>query len=322
MLETKLGFGCAPILGRVGKKDSLYALKFAYEQGINYFDIARSYGWGEAESLLGKFLKQEKIPREKVEITTKFGLTPRNNQLIRIAKTLARNIVCQIPKTQTIVKSAASQVSPKVDFSVKNAINSLETSLKALRTDYIDNILFHGYDFQDESMDIFKVINFLETQKKSGKIKNYGFSTYESLNLLENFFCAKNIKPDLLQIPCRGISQQNQSILQKFATNNVKIVMHSPFKLQPSISSIFENLSAQDLLPKVESILGKKITKIEDIYEIILSYFQAVYSPYAIVTSMFDLQHIHKNQQIIKEKEITKNQLDSFERLLSLNNII
>ncbi|NEN94747.1 MAG: hypothetical protein F6K50_04165 [Moorea sp. SIO3I7] len=53
MKTTKLGFGCAPILGRVDKRKSIQALKIAYEEGINYFDIARSYGWGEAESILG-----------------------------------------------------------------------------------------------------------------------------------------------------------------------------------------------------------------------------------------------------------------------------
>ncbi|MFX6040902.1 aldo/keto reductase, partial [Acinetobacter baumannii] len=55
-LSGRLGFGCAPMLGRVGRKDSLRALAIAYDNGIRHFDVARSYGFGEAEALLGEFL--------------------------------------------------------------------------------------------------------------------------------------------------------------------------------------------------------------------------------------------------------------------------
>ncbi|MEA5516920.1 aldo/keto reductase [Nodularia sp. UHCC 0506] len=322
MLETQLGFGCASILGKVGKQDSLYALKVAYEAGISYFDIARSYGWGEAEALLGKFLIQEKISRETVEITTKFGQTPRNNKFIRIAKTLARSFVSRVPQTQTIVKSAASQVAPKIDFTVQNAISSLDTSLKALRTDYIDNILFHGYNFENESNEILEVIEFLEAQKKSGKIRNYGFATYASLELLDNFFVSKNIKPDLLQIACGSIGQHNQIHLKTLADKNIKIVMHSPFRISPTIPFMFEQIMAKNLCPEVESIFGRKINCHEDMYEILLSYFQTVYSPYAIVISMFNADHIQKNQQANQERKITKEQFKFFEKLLVFNKII
>lgn len=316
MITTKLGFGCASILGKVDKKDSLYALKVAQEAGVNYFDIARSYGWGEAELLLGNFLKQEKISRENVEITTKFGMTPRNNKFIRIAKTLARKIVSNIPQTQTIVKSAASQVAPKIDFTVQNASSSLDTSLKSLRTDYIDNILFHDYRFENDANDILEVIEFLEEQKKIGKIRNYGFTTYQSLEILDSFFVSNNIQPDLIQVACGSMQQHNPITLQNLADKDIKVVMYSPFRMQPNVLSIFEYLSANNLFSEVESILGRKIAKLEDLYEIILSYFQIIYSPYAIVISMFNPQHIQRNQKAIQETTITKEQFESLNKLL------
>jgi len=322
MLVTKLGFGCASILGKVDKKDSFSALKLAHEAGINYFDIARSYGWGEAESLLGNFLIQEKISREKIEITTKFGLSPRNNKFIRIAKTLARNIVNYIPQTQTIVKSAAGQVSPKIDFTVKNATSSLDTSLKSLRTDYIDNILFHGYDFENKSDDIFEVIGFLEEQKKCGKIRGYGFATYQSIELLDSFFKSKNIKPHILQVACGGIGKHDTMTLKNLADQDIKIVMYSPFRIQPNISLIFEQLKDKNLYPEVESIFERKFLLQEDIFQIILSYFQKIYSPYAIVISMFNPQHIKINQQAVQQEKISKEQFESFEKLLISNKII
>ena len=51
-----LGFGCAALMGRVGRRDSLAALAAAQDAGINFFDTARSYGYGESEALLGQFL--------------------------------------------------------------------------------------------------------------------------------------------------------------------------------------------------------------------------------------------------------------------------
>jgi aryl-alcohol dehydrogenase-like predicted oxidoreductase len=43
-----LGFGCAPLMGRVGHRDSLRAPAAAMHAGITFFDTARSYGYGES----------------------------------------------------------------------------------------------------------------------------------------------------------------------------------------------------------------------------------------------------------------------------------
>ena len=58
-------------MGRVGRKKSLYAMEQAYESGVTYYDTARSYGYGEAEKILGYFSKDK---RDKIIITTKFGI--------------------------------------------------------------------------------------------------------------------------------------------------------------------------------------------------------------------------------------------------------
>src|ERR1700722_2718455 len=68
-----LGFGCAPLMGRVGRRDSLKALAAAENGGINFFYTARWYGYGEIEGLLGAFLKGR---RQSAVICTKFGILP------------------------------------------------------------------------------------------------------------------------------------------------------------------------------------------------------------------------------------------------------
>src|SRR5688572_21775459 len=47
--------------------------QYAYDQGITFFDNGDAYGNGRAETVFAKFLKEERIPRDKVEIGSKFG---------------------------------------------------------------------------------------------------------------------------------------------------------------------------------------------------------------------------------------------------------
>ena len=63
-----LGFGCGSVMGRVGREESLRAMNVAWDAGITLFDTARSYGFGEAEAVLGEFLSGK---REQAVIATK-----------------------------------------------------------------------------------------------------------------------------------------------------------------------------------------------------------------------------------------------------------
>lgn len=70
---TALGFGCSAMGGRVSTRQSLVALGAAYDAGITLYDTARSYGYGQAETILGNFLRGR---RDTVVISTKFGILP------------------------------------------------------------------------------------------------------------------------------------------------------------------------------------------------------------------------------------------------------
>ena len=69
---SALGFGCGAVMGRVGKPASLLAMEEAFSQGINLFDTARSYGMGQAEAVLGEFLRGK---RSQAIVSTKFGIS-------------------------------------------------------------------------------------------------------------------------------------------------------------------------------------------------------------------------------------------------------
>lgn len=54
---TNLGFGCASLmrLPTAGSRDRL--LRTVIDEGITHFDVARMYGSGEAEGIVGSSLK-------------------------------------------------------------------------------------------------------------------------------------------------------------------------------------------------------------------------------------------------------------------------
>ena len=74
---SRLGMGCGTSSGRVqqklGQEGFNRLVRYAYDQGITYFDIARSY---QTHTMLGEAIKG--LPREKLFIQTKMGGSPDN----------------------------------------------------------------------------------------------------------------------------------------------------------------------------------------------------------------------------------------------------
>jgi predicted aldo/keto reductase-like oxidoreductase len=74
---SRLGIGCGTTSGRVqeglGQEGFTRLVRYAYDQGITYIDIARSY---RTHGMLGAAIKG--LPREKLFIQTKMGGTPDN----------------------------------------------------------------------------------------------------------------------------------------------------------------------------------------------------------------------------------------------------
>ena len=68
-----LGFGCGDLSYRIDRRGSLHLLETAIDHGISYFDTARMYGFGRAESILGKLTSRN---RRRMIIATKAGILP------------------------------------------------------------------------------------------------------------------------------------------------------------------------------------------------------------------------------------------------------
>src|SRR5580704_12564500 len=128
-----LGFGCAALLGRASRKESLTALAAAFDSGITFYDTARSYGYGASEGLLGEFFAGR---RDKVVLCTKFGILPAPLGWTQRIKPVARAALKLFPGLRKTVRKQAGDLSTANNFSAEVLRSSLETSLRELRTDY------------------------------------------------------------------------------------------------------------------------------------------------------------------------------------------
>lgn len=171
--SSRLGFGCGSIMGRVGRSESLRAIAAALDAGIAHFDVARLYGYGEAEALLGEALRGR---RDRVVIASKFGLAPpRAATALRRLKPLAQAMVANIPGLRPLLRSAIGTSTRAAGrFSVDAARASLDRSLAALGTDHLDILFLHDCAPDDVGDEL---IAFLDAQVAAGKIGAYGAAT-------------------------------------------------------------------------------------------------------------------------------------------------
>ena len=197
-----LGFGCAPILGAVGAKAAERALSCALDAGINHFDVARSYGYGEAEAFLGKFFKGR---RDEVVIASKFGIRATwKAGLLRPLKPAVRTLrtlrairsrgKCEEANPQAQRVEPAETASPRKDpfheriaITPEAMVESLDKSLRALRCDYLDVLMVHEPMGKIERMD--ELAAKAEQLKQQGKIKAWGLAfDWDTADVHESVF--------------------------------------------------------------------------------------------------------------------------------------
>jgi aryl-alcohol dehydrogenase-like predicted oxidoreductase len=179
-------------MGRVGKAQALRAMATALDAGVTHFDVARSYGFGRAESVLGEFVKGQ---RDKVTITSKFGVVaPVLDIRSRVMIPAARAMVAALPPLAGVLKARAGELLAHRNFDVAYARQCLEQSLRALGTDYIDIYLLHEPDSSLTSGGD-ALFAMLEQCVRAGKIRRWGLA-YRSP---EDFAWAAPLGGDVIQ---------------------------------------------------------------------------------------------------------------------------
>ncbi|MBN1298086.1 MAG: aldo/keto reductase [Actinobacteria bacterium] len=152
----------------------------------------------------------------------------------------------------------------------KEFLSDLNTSLKKLKTDYIDVYLFHSVSNADE---IEEVVNSglpdaLVNEKKKGKIRHIGFSCHSS-KIAHRFFEIPDFS--VLMIPLNFITTEyvEKKLYDRFIKNNIGLLAMKPFgggrlsdidlcfkflRLYPEVITVAGMQSVQELKQNIELV--------------------------------------------------------------------
>jgi aryl-alcohol dehydrogenase-like predicted oxidoreductase len=221
----QLGLGTASVLGGVGRRKSQHAILQAYKLGVRHFDTARSYGWGEAEGLLGRTLKP--FPRESYTLVSKCGLLPtKRSRALSLAKSVARLVARSSPLARRLVRSVASTQAfqPTATYDVRALEQSFETTLAELDTRYLDVLLLHNFETGKAGLP--EVVAFLRELQQRGRIRRFGFSVEGDLHAGLRFLADHAALADaVIQVP---FSSALLSLPDEW--RGVSYIAHSPLR--------------------------------------------------------------------------------------------
>lgn len=172
----------------LSKKEAVHLLLAALDNGINFFDTARMYG--ESEILMGEAFRGR---RQEVVLATK-----------------CRHF-----------RDCDGMLMP--DEKLPDFINaSLEESLNALQTDYVDLFMLHQADLGILSNPVIEAT--FQQLKETGKIRAAGASTY---TVAETGAAIVKGTWNVIQLPFNLMDQTHGACFEAAAENGVGIVVRS-----------------------------------------------------------------------------------------------
>ncbi len=199
---SALGLGCMrlPVIGGndsvIDETAAAEMVRYAMDNGINYYDTAWGYHNGESENVMGKIL--EKYPRDSFYLASKFPGYDLSN----------------MGRTEEI----------------------FEAQLKKCRVEYFDFYLFHNVcemniDYYLDPK--YGAYDYLIKQKKNGRIKHLGFSAHGSTEVIRRFLEAygKDMEFGQLQLNWFDADFQNTSEkVRLLAEYNIPVWVMEPLR--------------------------------------------------------------------------------------------
>ena len=147
---TIAGLGCNNFGMRIDQARAIEVVDAALDVGVTFVDTARSYGGGRSEEFLGVALKGR---RDQVVVATKFGSARLENRGSRA-----------------------------------ELIRSVESSLRALDTDWIDLLQLHA---PDPRTPIFETLDALDSLVRAGKVRYIGCSNFSGWMIADAAWTAR-----------------------------------------------------------------------------------------------------------------------------------
>ncbi|MFG6117696.1 aldo/keto reductase [Thalassobacillus sp. B23F22_16] len=232
----EISLGCMR-MSELSTKDAAHVIENAMEAGVDLFDHADIYGKGKSEEVFADAIGMNDDVRERMKIQTKCGI--RNGFF---------------------------------DFSKEHILESVEASLRRLKTDYVDSLLLHR---PDTLMEPEEVAEAFATLKESGKVRYFGVSNQNPMQMellrkyLNDDLIVNQMQLSLVHTPMIdsgfNVNMQNDpavvrdsSVLEYCRLNDITIQAWSPFQHGMIEGPFIGNDAFPEVNAKLQELAGKK----------------------------------------------------------------
>ncbi|WP_027084718.1 aldo/keto reductase [Cohnella panacarvi] len=191
---TKLGFGAMEIRGPrvwsgrpVTDEQSEAILNAVLDAGINFIDTA--YDYGRSEELIGRFISHR---RQEYILATKCGCT--------------------------LVDCGDHDETPHV-WTRDNLLHNIDTSLRRMKTDYVDLLQLHGPTVQQAEEG--QLVDVLKEIQATGKVRYIGISSY--LPHVPAYIRSGDF--DTFQIPYSALERDHEQLITEAGEGGAGIII-------------------------------------------------------------------------------------------------
>lgn len=194
--------------GGTERSKAVKAILSSYDLGVTSIDTAPVYGQGTSEEIVGEAIKD--LPRDKVQILTKYGLR------------------WDLQKGQYYFSSKDNQ-GKEIDLfkyaGKESVINECENSLRRLGTDYIDLYQIH---WPDPTTPIQETMEAVAKLIQEGKVRYAGVCNYDAAQLEK---ASKYVDIVSDQVPYSMLKRNiEKELVPHVITNTQAILAYSPLE--------------------------------------------------------------------------------------------
>ncbi|KEP50312.1 putative aryl alcohol dehydrogenase [Rhizoctonia solani 123E] len=164
----------------LNEEEGIKHIKAAYDAGIQTFDTANVYSNGESERILGKAIKQLKLPRDEIVVMTKvYGV---------VGRTPGERLFGDNDKANAI--GYVNQYG----LSRKHIFESIKHSLERLQLDYVDLLQCHRFDYDTP---IEETMQALHDVVQAGYVRYIGMSSCHAyqFHAMQNYAINNKLTP-------------------------------------------------------------------------------------------------------------------------------
>ncbi|WP_026564001.1 aldo/keto reductase [Bacillus sp. UNC41MFS5] len=280
---TELGLGCMSI--GTEEKSARKIIEASLEEGINYFDTADLYDFGENERIVGAALKDI---RENVIIATKVG-----NRWSQDKKGWSWD------PSKSYIKEEVKQ------------------SLKRLGTDYIDLYQLHGGTINDPMEE---TIEAFEELKAEGFIRYYGISSIRP-NVIREYVKKSSIVSVMMQYSILDRRPEEEA-LPLLQDHGVSVVTRGPLAkgllsdkmLEKVTDKGYQDYSLNEL-NEVLPMLKEKLADSRSFTEIALQYNLANPVVASVVAGASSPEQIRSNAKAVRSQPLSAAEVSLIKEL-------